>query len=248
MGSGSSGNAILLEGDRSLLLEAGFPHKVLLERIARAGANAQRIDGIVVSHEHGDHSRGAARLAEELGVPVIATRGTLDALDLGEAESEAIEYGSQLDVGGWNVGLFAVDHDAAQPAGLLVQRAGTRLGYLTDVGRASAENTETLRGCHHLLVESNHDTDLLRNGPYSTRLKRRIQGTHGHLSNDACGAFLQSVITAQTRRVVLHHLSRSNNTPQLALATNHAILHRTGQVPPAMVAAPAHGPFGPFGY
>lgn len=141
-----------------------------------------------------------------------------------------------------------MDHDAAQPAGVRIDDEDGSFGFLTDAGRITPAIVGALRGCRNLIVESNHDPDLLRHGPYPEPLKRRIAGSRGHLSNDACGALLSRVVTAATRRVVLHHLSRFNNTPGLALASAHARLHRAGLTPPGLAAARPDVPTGPFAW
>lgn len=216
------------------------------QRLRAVGVDPGRLNAILLTHEHSDHSRGAPRLATDHGVPVLATPGTLAALPPGEYEKRPVAYGVTTAVGDHEVSFFPVEHDSAEPAGIRLSRLGRVLAYLTDTGHVTPAVESGLHGAHHLLVESNHDPDLLRTGPYPERLKRRIQGGLGHLSNDACGALLGRILDPGVRRVVLHHLSRLNNTPELAVATNAAILHRLGRLPPALVAAPPDGPFGPF--
>jgi phosphoribosyl 1,2-cyclic phosphodiesterase len=246
LASGSTGNAILLRGPRPILLDAGLPTGALEARLAEAGCAPHDLGGIILTHEHSDHARGAADLARRHSVPLVATPGTLAAVPSAGEERLALPYGQDLDLHGFHVRLFPVAHDAAQPAGVRVERGGRALAYLTDAGHHTDDVAAALSGAHHLLIESNHDPDLLRHGPYPERLKRRIEGGRGHLSNDACGSLLARVVDERTRRVLLHHLSRTNNTPELALATTHAILHRGARPVPELLAAPPRGPFGPF--
>lgn len=246
LGSGSSGNACLVRGDTGLLLDCGFSAAELLRRADDAGWDPRDIRGILLTHEHADHARGASTLAARLGVPVLGTPGTLRKLPDGAYERHPLAPGERHTWGGFDLHLFPVSHDAAQPVGIRVTHAGRSLGLLTDSGQASAPIVEALNGCDHLVVESNHDPDLLANGPYPATLKHRIRGSHGHLSNDACGELLTRVVTDRTRLVVLSHLSRVNNTPELALATNHALLRRGGREALRLLAAPPNGPFGPF--
>ena len=246
LGSGSSGNAILVGGSRPWLIDAGLRAPLLEAHVRACGQDPARLAGMVLTHEHADHARGAARLSAVYGVPVYGTEGTLAALPGGDYERRPMAYGAPFSLAGATLELFPVLHDAAEPSGVRLERAGRSLTYLTDAGQATPTLIGALRGANHFLIESNHDPDLLRSGPYPEMLKRRIRSGHGHLSNDACGDLLAQTLTSDVRRVVLHHLSRMNNTPELALATNHAILHRRGLRPIEMVAAPPNGPFGPF--
>lgn len=172
----------------------------------------------------------------------------MDGLVGGTFGRRILQVGEDASLAHFTLSLFPVEHDAAQPAGVRIKNGNAALGYLTDTGRVTPSIFAGLEGCTQLLVESNYDPDMLRHGTYPQPLKRRISGGRGHLSNDACGALLRQVITPRTERVVLHHLSRYNNTPELALATNHAILHRARVQAPDMLAAPPDGPFGPFAW
>lgn len=206
------------------------------------------IAGIVLTHEHADHARGACALASRLGVPLVATPGTLGKLPDGDFDRVPLSPGPTHHLDGFDLRLFPVPHDAGQPVGIRLQHGDSTLGLLTDAGRITAEMVEGLRGCDHLLIEANHDPDLLKAGPYPTPLQERIRGGHGHLSNDECGQLLGRVVTSATRRVILTHLSRTNNTPELALATTHALLRRAGRLPSELVAAPPDAAFGPFSF
>src|SRR5581483_827324 len=215
------------------------------ERAQAAGVRLDDVAAILVTHEHTDHSKGAAALAQELRVPVWASPGTLAALPEGDYEKRILSTAATHDVAGYQVDAFRVEHDARQPLGLRLRKGGRKVGYLTDTGVVTPAMARMLHACHLLVIESNHDVDLLTKGPYPEMLKRRIRGGRGHIDNDTCARFLQSVVTKDTQRVVLHHLSETNNTPELALATAHAILHRSDQVPPELLAAPPHRPLGP---
>lgn len=248
LGSGSTGNAILLRGQRSLLIDAGFSCRTIEERMGQAGTDPSSLAAVVITHEHGDHSRGAARLAKRHGVPLVATAGTLRALGAPPEHAVPLEYGKVLSLDDYAIQLFRTEHDSAQPAGVRVDHGGHSIGYLTDTGRVTPEAERALADCGHIFMEANHDPHLLANGPYPEALKRRIRGAHGHLSNDVAAQLLTRLLGSHSRQVVLHHLSRYNNTPELALATVHAVLHRMRVSAPPLAAAPAHGPFGPFAF
>lgn len=238
----------MLAGERSLLVDCGLSAREALRLIRQAGHNPATLGGILLTHEHADHARGAPALAQQLGIPVLATRGTLAALPRDSFEHVPLQMGHPHSEEEFTIVPFPVSHDAAEPAGYRIEAHGRSLGLLTDAGEVTTSVVDGLRGCHHMVVESNHDPDLLTKGPYPQPLKRRIRSRYGHLSNDDCGRLLGRVLSPHTQRVVLGHLSRTNNTPELALATNHALLRSQGVLAPPMVVAPPVGPLGPFAF
>jgi phosphoribosyl 1,2-cyclic phosphodiesterase len=247
LGSGSTGNGIWVHGDEGLLVDCGFSVRTALTRLRQLEVDAQRIRGIVLTHEHSDHAGGAGRVARHLGVPVIGSPGTLEALrDRKGYERIPLRPGDDLGFHGFDLRLFPVRHDAAEPVGVQIAHGGKRIGVLTDTGAWDPSIQRMLTDLDAVYVESNHDQDMLTNGIYPEPLKHRIRGGHGHLSNDACAALLSTIVTKRTRRVVLGHLSLHNNTPQLALATNHAVLARHRVAPRDMVAAAPFEAVGPF--
>lgn len=233
LASGSSGNAALVEsGGRAVLLDAGVSAREIARRAQSAGASDARIEAILVTHEHIDHIRGARVLARKLGVPVIATAGTLGAgarylEDV--SELVAIDQRGEFVVAGMRVRSFATMHDAAEPCGFVFESArARRVGVATDTGMVTPEIAESLAGCHVIGLESNHDTRMLEDGPYPYFLKRRIAGDRGHLSNADAADALSSLAWHGLSRVFALHLSEQNNTPERArFALDAALRGRT---------------------
>lgn len=233
LGSGSAGNAVVVEvAGRRLLVDAGFSCRQIEKRLAAAGIDAEGFVGLVVTHEHGDHAKGAARFARRHGVPLWATAGTLEASGL--VGAKGVEVGTlassrPLAVGDFEVIPFAVPHDAREPIGLVVEdRAGRRIGVAGDLGTASRLAWAHLAELDVLVLETNHDLEMLRNGPYPWPLKQRVAARHGHLSNrEACDA-LPELLADRLAHVVLYHLSRTNNRPAIALAEVGEVLSREG--------------------
>jgi phosphoribosyl 1,2-cyclic phosphodiesterase len=220
LASGSRGNASLIElGGRRLVFDAGISARSLARRLEAVGVAPERVDALVLSHEHEDHARGAERFSRAHRVPVVCSMRTLEALDRSPTDFAAWEPlapGGRLDLGAVQIDSFAVPHDAAEPAGFVVHGEGLRIGFATDVGHATALVVERLRGCHVQLVEANHDDRLLRDGPYPWSVKQRVAGRLGHLSNREAAALLARTVGEVCRAVVLAHLSEMNNRPALA--------------------------------
>ncbi len=223
LASGSSGNCALVEsGGRAVLLDAGISARETLRRIAVAGAVDARIEAILLTHEHVDHVRGARVLARRLGIPVMATAGTLQAAVGALAdvpEVIAIARRGQFQAAGMRISSFATAHDASESCGYVFEsRRGHRAGVATDTGVVTPEIAEALSGCHVLGLESNHDETMLAVGPYPPFLKRRIAGDRGHLSNDAAASALGTLAWKGLSHVFALHLSEQNNTPERARA------------------------------
>jgi phosphoribosyl 1,2-cyclic phosphodiesterase len=228
LASGSSGNSILVETRRTrLLVDCGLSGAEAGRRIAAAGCAPEEINGIVVSHEHTDHVQGVGIMARRFGIPVYLTPGTLEGCNgqLKEGiRTEMIEAGREFEVGEVTVRPFSIPHDAADPVGFTFSCGGVKAGLATDVGFSTALVRQHLSGCHLLVLESNHDPDLLARSSYPWELKRRIRGRRGHLSNDEAGQLLERVLHAGLEKVVLAHLSERNNRPDLALQAARRIL------------------------
>jgi len=233
LGSGSGGNAVVVEsGARRILLDAGFACREIERRLAAVGIDADTLDALVLTHEHVDHSRGADRFARRHHLPIFATAGTLEGSRL-RAETAAaaivLRSGERREVGGFEIEPFALPHDAREPIGLVVEDgAGLRLGLAADLGCLSRLAWARLAGLDVLLLETNHDLDMLRNGPYPWALKQRVAGRHGHLSNLEAAQGLPELVSERLRWVVLYHLSRTNNLPALAAAAIGEALERAG--------------------
>lgn len=218
--SGSSGNAYLLETERAaLLLDAGLSARRLRETITTLSVDLDRLCGIIVTHEHNDHVCGAARLARGLGTPLYATAGTVAALSIDDVDVIPIGAERAFEIEDIRVTPFSVVHDAAEPVGLHIEHAGNTVAFAVDLGSADQDVREWMSRADLLVIDSNHDTHRLWNGPYHASLKRRIASPRGHLSNDQaadCIAF--SAERGRVRWAWLAHLSETNNTHGAALA------------------------------
>lgn len=237
LGSGSRGNALVLDsGDRRILIDAGFSCRELERRLRLLDVEPETLSALVITHEHSDHVRGAGRFVRRHGVPVYATDGTAGseafARPLGADAEKArrrLVSGVPIEVCGFQVEPFAIPHDAAEPVGLVVEDgAGYRLGLAADLGSRSRLAWGRLTDLDFLVLETNHDLGMLRNGPYPWFLKQRVAGRHGHLSNgDAVGG-VPELVCDRLRWVVLYHLSRTNNSPALAAEAVGEALDREG--------------------
>ena len=222
LGSGSKGNALLIEADGTrILLDCGFGPAEIDVRISRFGLDAADLDGIIVTHEHGDHGGGVAKLAVRYDLPVYLTRGTLSGLD-GEGRAIAnprfIDAYTPFSIGNIEVRPYTVPHDAREPVQFVLSDGAARLGVLTDTGVPTPHIVESLSGVDSLVLECNHDLDMLMNGPYPAQLKRRIAGRLGHLSNEASAELVRAMDCSRLQHVIAAHLSEKNNTPELARA------------------------------
>lgn len=224
LGSGSGGNAVVVESDgRRLLIDAGFSSRELARRLALVGVEPGSLSALVLTHEHVDHCRGAARFARRHRLPVFATAGTLGEIDLHDETAQGatvLRSGEPCEVAGFQIEPFLLPHDAREPIGAVLEDgAGRRLGLVADCGCHSHLAWARLRELDVLVLETNHDLDMLRNGPYPWPLKQRVAGRHGHLSNREAAEGLPELLCDRLRWVVLYHLSRTNNLPALAAAT-----------------------------
>lgn len=231
LGSGSGGNSVVLEsGPHRLLIDAGFSCRELMRRMKRLDFDPASLGGLVLTHEHVDHCRGADRLARKLKLPIYATEGTLSGMRLGEeaARSSALlRSGEPREVAGFLVEPFVLPHDAREPVGLVIEDPlGRRIGLAADLGCRTSLAWGRLKDLDVLLIETNHDLDMLRSGPYPWSLKQRIAGRHGHLSNRDAADGLPELMNDRLRWVVLYHLSETNNHPALAAAAVGETLDR----------------------
>ncbi len=256
LGSGSSGNALVAQaGPTTVLLDAGFSVRTLVSRLRQVSLAPEQISAILLTHEHHDHSCGAVAFAHRYGVPLIAdprtlaavlaapARGQAEPLTPGSVERVELAVGQTTAVGGLRVRSFPVSHDAIAPCGYVVSSGAWRLCFVTDTGMVSEPIIEAMAESSLLMVESNHDRDRLLNGPYPWRLKQRILSPTGHLSNEQTSDALLRVLDDAPRWVWLGHLSRTNNTPDLARAHLRERLRQVGlrhiepQVSPPSVGA-----------
>jgi phosphoribosyl 1,2-cyclic phosphodiesterase len=234
LGSGSGGNAILVEaGGVRLLLDAGFSATDLARRLRRRDAEPESVDAIIVTHEHGDHTRGVGVFARRYGTPVYLTAGTREAcgrLFRGPERTVLYRPGYPFHIGGLRVEPFNTAHDAADPVALAVvdEESGLRVGVATDLGRPTAQIRHALTDAHLLVLEANHDEALLHAGDYPISVKSRIAGSHGHFSNAAAARFALELMHADLAAVVLAHLSSECNRPDLARAVVGRALYGAG--------------------
>jgi phosphoribosyl 1,2-cyclic phosphodiesterase len=245
LGSGSSGNATLVEarGTR-ILLDAGLGPRLLAERLADAGVDPEHLDAIFLSHEHGDHARGAAAFSRKWGVRLVGTRGTYAALGLGAEEIagyDVFEPGTQRRVGALTVTAVRVPHDAVSPLAFVVTCDGSSFGHATDLGHVGRGLVQSFAACDAVLMESNYDPGMLRDGPYPWSLKERILGPHGHLANRDAGRYLADGLPLSCRTVILAHLSETNNHPELALMSAETALKRRRRTGVRLVLTGRHG-------
>lgn len=242
LGSGSGGNAVVVEsGDLRLLIDAGFSCREIERRMRAVGVEPATISAVLLTHEHEDHVRGVARFALRHKLRVYATRGTVAGTELPPdvaARVELFESGARVEVaGGFLVEPFAIPHDAREPVGMVVEDGrGRRVGLVADIGCRSRLAWGRLTDLDLLLIETNHDLEMLRSGPYPWPLKQRVAGRHGHLSNHDAGEGLPELLSARLRHVVLYHLSRTNNLPALAAAAVAEPLAREGSPAEIVVA------------
>lgn len=223
LGSGSRGNATLIEcGSTRVLLDCGFSMAETGRRLARLGLEPQDLTAILVTHEHSDHVGGVARLATRFGIAVYCSPGTARAAGLEMAEP--VNVHETFALGDLAVTPVAVPHDAREPCQYVLSNGAHRLGVLTDTGRSTPHIIESYSGLDALILEANHDRDLLANGPYPAMLKERVGGPLGHLSNDQSAGLLDGLDTARLKHLVAAHLSEKNNTPALAGAAFAGVL------------------------
>ena len=260
LGSGSSGNSTLVESSTTrVLVDAGFNRKETLRRLAALGASVDSVNGIFISHEHSDHVSGLANLSRSWNAPVYISAGTYAEYQRlyprEEVEKlrgvETLQLSRQFQVGNIEVTAFSIPHDAADPVGFTLRAEGFKISIVTDLGYIPAHVREHLRGSDLLVLESNHDLEMLKVGPYPWHIKQRVMSRTGHLSNHAVSEYLadDEGFDARARWLVLAHLSENNNNPDLArLSAEEALGRRAGAAAFAgeLLIASQRTPLGPF--
>ena len=222
LGSGSRGNATFVKTETTrFLIDAGLSRKELGNRLSAIGEDPAGIDAVLLTHEHADHGAGLKTLLKELRIQAYLTHGTIrgmraDGFELGDSTIVPIQPGVPFTVGDAEIMPFPVPHDANEPVAFSISSGGIRITQLTDTGHLPDSVAEYLRGSDVLILESNHDLEMLRVGPYPWVLKQRLMGRHGHLSNTAVGKFFREQYDGHAAHVVLAHLSERNNHPQIA--------------------------------
>lgn len=221
LGSGSEGNGLLVQvGSTTVLMDCGFSVSETVTRLARLGLQAEQIDGILVTHEHSDHIAGVARMARKFDIPVWMTHGTLRFQHAAFSDIAVTEINphSSFSVGDIQVQPILVPHDAGEPVQYVFGDGSLRLGVLTDTGHATPHIESILSGCHALVLECNHDEEMLRNGRYPASLKQRVGGRYGHLNNEQAATLLSHLDNSTLQHIVAAHLSQQNNLPALAVS------------------------------
>ncbi len=230
--SGSSGNATYIGTNRThILVDAGLPGKNLTIALRNIGIHGQDLKGILITHEHSDHIRGAGILSRKFDVPIYANEKTWDAMEdkMGNVAgyNRRIFY-NHMDfyIDDINVAPYEIPHDAADPVGFCFYYQNKKVSITTDLGHTNSRIIKTVMDSDLVILEANHDLDMVKAGPYPQRLKNRILGKKGHLSNEDTGHALLELIKGRVTHVLLAHLSKENNYPQLAYDTVAGILER----------------------
>ena len=222
LGSGSKGNAWLIQaGGTRIMVDCGFGPREAGKRLARLGLDVSDLNAILVTHEHGDHGRGVARLAGKARCSTWLSHGThamLDASGSAPTSAQIVEAERKFAIGDLEITPYPVPHDAREPMQFVFSDGACRFGLLTDAGHVTARMEQILGGCAALALECNHDITRLESGAYPVALKRRILGRYGHLDNDSAATLLKRIAGGGLRHVVAAHLSEHNNTPDLARA------------------------------
>ncbi len=220
LGSGSQGNALVVEYAKTrILIDCGFSAREIERRLARLELSAADLDALVITHEHDDHWRGVSRLSLRYDLPVWLTPGTRAAKHTDElAATELYSPHEPFAISDLELFPYPVPHDAREPAQLIVGNGDKRLAILSDIGHATPHVQAMIDACDGLVLEANHDPEMLAAGPYPACLKARIASRLGHLSNVQAAALLGQLDTSQLQQLVVAHISQSNNRPELAAA------------------------------
>ncbi len=223
IGSGSDGNGTLVQAESqgTVLVDCGFSAREALSRMGELGVVAEDLAAILVTHEHGDHIKGVARLANLCRIPVYTTWGTWASKLNGVLDDALFKlitpHEEAFEVAGLRVQPVAVPHDAREPCQFVLEQDGKRLGLLSDVGSVTPHMVDSYQGCDALLLECNHDLTMLAEGPYPPSLKRRVSGPLGHLNNRQSADMLSQLERSAMQHLVVAHISQKNNHPDLAL-------------------------------
>ncbi|WP_336787761.1 MBL fold metallo-hydrolase [Paenibacillus sp. MMO-177] len=234
LGSGSTGNAtIVSNGDKMVLVDAGLSMKKIEELMREQGVSGHQLSALFVTHEHSDHIKGLGAFARKYELPIFANEGTWGGMErhVGTIEPEKrviMETGESLRIGTMEICSYPISHDAAEPVGYTFVDNGEKLSLATDLGYMSDKVKQAIIDSDVLVLESNHDTEMLRMGRYPWNIKRRILSDVGHLSNVAAGEALCELLTDRTKRVYLAHLSLDHNLMDLAMLTVRNVMEDNG--------------------
>lgn len=232
--SGSSGNSIFISsGKTKILIDAGLSCKRIVASLESIGEKPDEISGLLVTHEHSDHIKGVGILMRKIRVPLYVNEKTWDSMknvigDVPEDLVNIINVGETFEIGDIGVKSFSIPHDAADPVAYSFYIGNKKITSATDIGHVTDELCNNLMGSCTVLLESNHDIEMLKVGPYPWYLKKRILGDNGHLSNETCAKLTVSLAKMGTKRILLGHLSKENNFPELAYQTTFNELVKNG--------------------
>ncbi|MFW6269050.1 MAG: MBL fold metallo-hydrolase [Bacillota bacterium] len=228
LASGSSGNSILIASKkRTILIDAGLSGKELVKRINKCDINEGSIDAILVTHEHSDHIKGAGILSRKLDLPVYANRLTWQEAEscMGKIKKENKKiFEEEFMIGDLGIIPYQISHDAEDPVGYIIHYKNKKIGIATDMGCVTEEVKSRLQDLDFLILEANHDLEMLMTGSYPYYLKQRIKGEEGHLSNDATADLIPKLVNGKCPHILLAHLSKDNNRKEVAYITIKNIL------------------------
>ncbi len=223
LGSGSSGNSLVIHSEEGgIMFDAGFSRAEILSRLGKIGLNPRMLTALILSHEHGDHCKGARVFADSVGIQTFATASTVKILRQKELISEnfvVFEPGSEFQVAGFTIRPFTVPHDAIETVGFVVSKGKLRIGLATDLGYMSTLCEQRLKGCSAIILESNHDVRMQMNSKRGQQLIRRILGKNGHLSNESAVEAFEKIVTKDTSNIFLVHLSKECNQYEIVEKT-----------------------------
>jgi phosphoribosyl 1,2-cyclic phosphodiesterase len=245
LASGSKGNSLLVESGRTrLLVDAGISARELRKRLEMIGVDVATLNALLITHEHTDHVRGLGPLVRQLGLPVYLQTDLARVLpDVGKPDCvREFADGEEFTVNDLTIRPFAITHDSLAPVGFTLSGEQGKIGVATDLGIATRLVAECLQNCRALVIETNHDEELLRDGPYPWTLKQRVRSNHGHLSNGAGGTLLQNLLWNGLESVFLGHLSETNNRPELALDAVNKVLDKQNSCAPQVLVGLQHLP------
>ena len=249
--SGSSGNCTYIEsGSFSILIDAGASLRAIKRTLEAIGVDIANVNAVFITHEHSDHISGLQVLASRYNMPVYANEGTIKGIlnecgKISDGRLSELETGRSVEIGEMNISSFATSHDSRESVGYTIHISGHRIAVATDLGLIDDTVMNAITSCEIVMLESNHDLGMLKNGNYPYFLKRRIMSDRGHLSNESCSIVLPSLLECGAKHFVLAHLSRDNNLPELAVETAACALQLAGAkrgLDYTIEAAPRTGP------
>lgn len=230
LASGSSGNCHLInDGKDFILIDAGLSGRQIENKLKEVGVDPRSVSAILVSHEHSDHLCGVGILSRRYNIPIYANTGTWKAMEskIGNIKEENIKYfisNENFSIGNFNIRPYRISHDASEPVGFSIHKDHVKISIATDLGYINEEIIDEIGGSDLVVLESNHDEEMLKAGSYPYPLKRRVLSNVGHLSNESAGNAIVDLVNKNVKSVLLAHLSKENNFPELAIATVKNIL------------------------